>query len=140
VIGQKTAAIALGEEPRETPFGIRQGANVEDIDHQQVAGLGALHPDRATQIMHLGEIHVPDVVGRIVIQDLATGPVDALDPEAATGLDHFHKRQVRMPAVVQDTGLFCRRFGKIDLDQGLRHKSSPMFGIWSADGIARKSP
>ena len=39
------------------------GADVEQIDHQQVAGLRALDADRAGQEMHDRQIDVADVVG-----------------------------------------------------------------------------
>ena len=43
----------------------RQRADVEKVDHQQVAGLGAFDADRARQEVHDREIDVAHVVGRI---------------------------------------------------------------------------
>jgi len=42
MLGKKTTAILLGEEAVETPQAVVEGADIEDIHHQQVAGLGAL--------------------------------------------------------------------------------------------------
>src|SRR5438270_634944 len=52
MIGQKAAAVLLGEEAVEAPQALLQGTDVEQVDDQQVAGLGALDADRAGEEMH----------------------------------------------------------------------------------------
>ena len=65
MIGEEAAAVLLGEEAVEAPQALRQRADVEQIDHQEIAGLGALDADRAGQEMHDGEVDVAHVVGGI---------------------------------------------------------------------------
>ena len=120
VVGQEAAAVLLGEEAVEAPQAFRQGADVEQIDHQKIAGLGALDSDRAGQEMHDRQIDVAHVVGRIVVLDEAAGPVVGLDEEIVAGFDPGDHRDVGMPAIV-DRRILVGRFRKIDLDQCLGH-------------------
>jgi hypothetical protein len=47
MLGQEAAAVLLREEAVEAPQAVGLGANVEQVDDEQVARLGALHADRA---------------------------------------------------------------------------------------------
>ena len=100
MIGQEAAAVLLGEEAVKTPEAFLQRADVEQVDHQEIAGLGALDADRAGQEVHDRQIDVAHVVGGIVVLDEAAGPVDGLDDEVVARIDPFHDRNVGMPAVV----------------------------------------
>ena len=121
VIGQEAAAVLLGEEAVEAPQALLQRADVEQIDHQEIAGLGALDADRAGQEMHDRQIDVAHVIGGIVVLDEAAGPVVGLDDEVVARLDPRHDRNVRMPAIV-DHVVLVGRLRKIDLDQCLWHR------------------
>ena len=81
MIGQEAAAVLLGEEAVEAPQALLQRADVEQVDHQEIAGLGALDADRAGQEVHDRQIDVAHVVGGIVVLDEAAGPVVGLDDE-----------------------------------------------------------
>ena len=131
MIGQEAAAVLLGEDAGEAPVALRQRADVEDVDHQQVAGLRALDPDRAGQVVHLGEIDIAHVVGVVVVLDLAAGPVEALDAELIAGLDPGDHRDVRMPAVVDHVVLVgrLRRSTLISVFDAWRG-SCPLSGAW----------
>ena len=124
VIGEKAAAVLLGEEAVEAPEALLQRTDVEQVDHQQVAGLGALDADRAGQEVHDRQVDVAHVVGGIIVLDEAAGPVVGLDDEIVAGLDPGHDRNVRMPAVV-DHVVVVGRFAEIDLDQCLWHQKLP---------------
>ena len=63
MIGQKAAAVLLGKEAGEPPKAFLQRADVEQIHHQQIAGLGALDADRAGEEMHVRQIDVAHVIG-----------------------------------------------------------------------------
>ena len=73
---RKPPPFFLREEAVEAPQAVRLGADVEQVDHQQVAGLGALHADRAGQEVHGRQVDVAHVVGAVVVLDEAAGPVD----------------------------------------------------------------
>ena len=120
MLGEKAAAVLLGKEAVEAPLAFLEGADVEDIDHQQVAGLGAFHAHRAGQEMHLGEVHVAHVLGVVVVMDLAAGPVVAFNDEVVAGLHHRRHGNVGMPAVVHHIVVVGRSV-EIDFNDGLSH-------------------
>ena len=128
VIGEKAAAVLLGEEAVEAPQALRQRADVEEVDDQEIAGLGALDADRAGQEVHDGEIDIAHVVRRLVVLDEAAGPVVGLDDEIVAGLHPRDDRNVGVPAVV-DHVVLVGRFREVDLDQRLRLAGSRVLSI-----------
>ena len=110
VIGQKAAAILLGEKAVEAPEALLQGTDVEQVDHEQIAGLGALDADRAGQEVHDRQVDVAHVVGRIIVLDEAAGPVIGLDDEIIPRIDPGHDRNVGVPTVVHHV-VVIRRLG-----------------------------
>ena len=123
VLVEEAAAVLLGEEAVEAPLALGLGADVEQVDHQQVAGLGALDADRAGQEVDDRQVDVAHVVGGIVVLDEAAGPVVGLDDEVVAGLDRGDHRDVGVPAVV-DHVVVVGRLRQIDLDQRLGHVAS----------------
>ena len=81
MVGEKAAAVLLREEAVEAPQALRQRADIEQVDDQQIAGFGAFDADRTGQEMHDDEVDVAHVVGRFVVLDEAAGPVIGLDDE-----------------------------------------------------------
>ena len=124
MVGQEAAAVLLGEEAVKAPQALLQRTDVEQIDHQEIAGLGALDADRAGQEVHDRQIDVAHVVGGIVVLDEAAGPVIGLDDEIVAGIDPRHDRNIGVPAVV-DHVVFVGRLREIDLDQCLWHRELP---------------
>ena len=120
VLAEETAAVAARKNAVEAPLPFRQGADVQQIHHQQVAGLRAGHAHRAGQEMHGAQVQVADVVGAIVVAHIASGPVVALQHEIVAGPHPARHRNVRMPAVV-NLRIVVRGLIEIDLDQGGRH-------------------
>ena len=108
VIGEEAAAVLLGEEAVEAPQALLHRTDVEQVDHQEIAGLGALHPDRAGQEVHDRQIDIAHVVGGVVVLDEAAGPVIGLDDEIVAGLDPGDDRHVGMPAIVDHVVLVRR--------------------------------
>jgi hypothetical protein len=126
MIGQEAAAVLFREEAIKTPEAFLERTDVEQIDHQKIAGLRALDADRAGQEVHDRQVDVAHVVRRIVVLDEAAGPVDGLDDEVVARVDPFHDRNVGMPAVV-DLVVFVGRLREIDLDQRIWHQIAPLF-------------
>ena len=124
MLGQEAAAVLLGEEAVEAPQAFLLRPDVEQVDHQEIAGLRALHADRAGQEVHDRQVDVAHVVGRIVVLDEAAGPVVGLDDEVVARIDPRHDRNVRMPAIV-DHVVVVGRLREIDLDQCLWHQKLP---------------
>ena len=120
VLVEKAAAVVLRKEAVEAPLALGLGADIEQIDHEQVAGLGTLDADRAGQEVHDRQVDVAHVVGGIVVLDEAAGPVVGLDDEVVAGLHGRDHRDVRVPAVVHHV-VVVGRLREIDLDQSLGH-------------------
>ncbi len=101
MLGEKSATVCFGEEAGESPVGFFEGADVKDVDDHKVPWLRALDADGAAEVVDFGEIDHFDVFGVIVVFDLATGPVNALDAEFVARFDVGNHWNIRMPAVVE---------------------------------------
>jgi hypothetical protein len=66
--------------------------------------------------VHLGQVSQLNVLGRIVVFDLPTSPIDAFQPEDLSLGDCAHRRDIWVPAVVERNWLIEGRFGHVDLD------------------------
>ncbi len=110
-------------EAVEAPLAVAKGTDVEDVDHQQVAGLGPFDAHRTRQKVHLGKVHIAHVLGAVVVVDLASGPVVTLDDEVVARLDHGGHGDVRMPVVVY-LGVVVGGLVQIDLDKSIGHKAA----------------
>ena len=124
VIGEEATAVLLGEDARESPFIALQGADIKNVDHQDVAGLGPIDPDRSTQDVNNLQIDIFDVFGVVVVLDLAIGPVLAFDPEHITRIHRGHGRNLGMPAVMPGHVLLIHRLGEIDGEEGFWHRET----------------
>src|SRR5690606_9409285 len=79
VVGEERAAVVLGEDPGVAPaltgqragVFLREWADVEDVDDEEVAGLGTLYRERPAEGVHDRERRVPDVVRGVVVLDLS---------------------------------------------------------------------
>ena len=84
---QKPSTIALVEDTCEAPWLLLERLDVLDLDHKNVPRLCCLDLERAREIMDLSQIDVLHVIGAVVVFDLATSPVDALDLDDLAILD-----------------------------------------------------
>lgn len=75
----RTHTIPLVEDPRKPPRPLLKRLDVHNLHQEHVARLRALDVKRPRQVVHAGEVDVLDVVGAVVVFDLAAGPVEALD-------------------------------------------------------------
>ena len=94
---------------------------VQDVNHKDVARLGTIHPDRPTEYVNNLKIDIGDVLGIVVVFDLAVGPVFAFDAEDIAWVNGCNSWNVRMPAVMTGHLLLIHRFRQINLEQGLWH-------------------
>nr|POE48028.1 hypothetical protein CFP56_01356 [Quercus suber] len=67
----------------------RAGLNILNVDHKDIARLCRLNLERSTQIMDFGKIDVLDIVGGVVVPDLAASPIDTLYLDSLTIFDGF---------------------------------------------------
>ena len=139
MIGQEAAAVGLVEDPRIAPAGLRQRADVENIDDQKVAGLRALDLDRAEKMVAALQIDVAHVVGAVVVDDLPARPVQAFDDEVRAGPHRGSRRNVGVPAVVGPDVLIFGGLRDIDLNQRIGHGSSPCCGLLEASPVETRS-
>jgi hypothetical protein len=132
-VGEKAAPVALGKRAGIAPAHARErafvllitGVDLEDVDHQEVARLGAFDVEGPAEDVHAGQRRMANVVGRVVVLDRAVEPLAAVGAEDVSGLDRRDRRDVRVPAVVADQGLvreLLRVVGKMFL--GIRRPPS----------------
>ena len=124
VIGEEATTVFLGEDARETPLITLQSADIKNVDHQDVSGLGPIDPDWPTKDMDDLQIDIFNVCGVVVVLDLAIGPVLAFDPEHVTRIHRSHGRDFGMPAVVPRHVLLIHRFGEIDGKECFWHRDT----------------
>ena len=82
---RKPPPFCLEKKPLK-PHWLSGGADVEQVDHQQVAGLDAAHAYRPRKEMDDGQVDVAHVVGRLVVLDEAAGPVIGFRTKSSPGL------------------------------------------------------
>ena len=131
-IGEETTAVVLGEDPGVTPPLPGHGTallwhrpDVEDVDDQQVTGLGALDRERPRKLVHHGQVAVADIVGIVGVDDGAVEPFLGLHTEAVAGLHRGHGWDIGMPPVVADQLLLPERLALVDGKDHIRHGRTP---------------
>lgn len=63
-----------------------------DLHHDYIAGLGAFDLERSRQVMDLCQLNISDVVGTVIIADLPSRPINALDIDNLAILDLVAER------------------------------------------------
>src|SRR5690606_7238651 len=94
-----TAEFFLAEYTGVAPTLIIKDANVQNIDDDDITWLSALDAYGTRKMVTWSEIDIANVVGAIVIADLAARPVEALNPERISWRDFCNHRNIRMPSV-----------------------------------------
>jgi hypothetical protein len=94
------------------------GFDVEDLDVEQIARLGALDVHGAGQGVHHVEVRGGDVVPRGVRAQLPVEGVTGLEDHLVARVAVDRRRDVGVPAVVAGVGLLHQRLGPIDADLG----------------------
>src|SRR3979411_1770694 len=128
-VGQEPAAVGLREDPGVPPALTGNVADflwhrteIEDVDDEQVAGLGTLDVDRPGQHVRVGQVDVAHVVGGVVVTDLTVGPLAALDPDRLARADGDSGRDAGVPSVVAGYGLIAHRAGLVDGEDDIWHE------------------
>src|SRR5690606_7584219 len=81
VVGEEAAKFFLAENSGVAPLGVFEGTDIENVDHQKVARLGAAYAYGAREMVAGCEVDIANVVGAVVVFDLPAGPVEAFHPE-----------------------------------------------------------
>ena len=76
-----------GRRGGRTPWLLRERLHVLDLDADDIAGLGAGDLEGTGEVVDAGEVAVEDVVGGVVVLDLAAGPVNAFNLDGLAGFD-----------------------------------------------------
>src|SRR5699024_2131381 len=146
LVGEEAAAVALGEDARVAPALAGQrpvvllgdGADVEDVHDQQVPRLRPLDPERTRERVDGVQRGGGDVLGGVVVLDVAVEPFAAVDAEHVDGVDADDRRDVRMPAVVAEDLLLGEGFRGVEREHVLGH-ASPSTATGPLHGPARSS-
>ena len=133
VLGEEPAAVGLGEDAGVAPALagcvadlLRDRAEIEDVDDEQVAGFGALDGDRPGEHVGAGEVDVANVVGGVVVADLAVGPFAALDADRGAGPHGGGGWDVGVPAVVAGYALIAHGPGLVDGEHDVGHEHTSL--------------
>lgn len=97
---EEAAPIFLRENASEPPRVVVEGLDILDLDEEDITGLGGFDFKRAREVMDLGQVDVLDVVGGVVVFDLAAGPVEAFDFDDFVVGDGAAEGDVGVPAVL----------------------------------------
>lgn len=76
---QEPATVPPIEHGGEAPWALLERLHILDLYDEDVTWLCALDLERAGEVVYTGQVAVLDIVGAVVVCDLATGPVYALD-------------------------------------------------------------
>lgn len=84
---EEAAPVVAVKNARESPGPVLEWLNVHDLDEKNIAGLGALDLEGAAQVVHARQVNVAHIVGRVIVANLPTRPVQALDFDSLPILD-----------------------------------------------------
>lgn len=89
---EETPAVVLVEYSGEAPGLFLEGLNVLNLDDKDVSWFGCIDFERTGQIVYLGEIDIPHVIGAVIVADLPAGPVHTFDLDNFSVLDGTDER------------------------------------------------
>ena len=104
---------------------LRDRSDIQDVDDQQITGLGTFDGEGARELVHHGQVAVADVVGVIGVDDGAVEPLLGFDAEAVARLHRCHRGNIGMPSVVPDQLLLPERLALVDGKDHIRHPLLP---------------
>jgi hypothetical protein len=81
VFRQEATTVFLGERSSESPFVTVESTEIEELHLEQVAGLGGRDFNRTRKVVDLRQVDILNVVRAIIILDLTSCPVYAIDTE-----------------------------------------------------------
>ena len=76
---QEPASVLLCKHTCEAPWLFFHRLHILDLDHQYITRLCGFNVKGSCQIVDLGQVDVSHVVGRVIVSNLPTSPVDAFD-------------------------------------------------------------
>lgn len=126
VFSKKASAIFRGENASEAPRRLSKRPNIQQVDFQEISWLCALDKDGSTEIMYLSNITSLQVLGPVLIPDLASRAVQTLQSEDFSLGDCSDCRDVGMPPIMQGDWLLLRGLGEVYLDEGPRRPESEL--------------
>lgn len=97
---QEPASILLMEDTCEAPRLVLEGLNIHNFDEKDIPWLGLFDFEWTREVVDSSEVNVQDVVGAIIVLDLAAGPVETFDLDRFSIFDRAAEWDVRMPSVV----------------------------------------
>lgn len=73
------APILFGEDSSEAPRLLLQWLHILDVDQQDITWLGIFDLKGSRQVVNPGEIHITHVIGGVIVSNLSSSPIDALN-------------------------------------------------------------
>lgn len=89
---QEPATIVFVKDASESPRLVLEGLDIHDLDQENIARFRILNLKRTREVVDFCEIYVEDIFGAVIVLDLTTCPVEALNLHSLTVLDRSAKR------------------------------------------------
>ena len=67
------------EDTCEPPRMVLEWLHILNLSNQDISGLCCFNVEGTRHVVDSSEVHVLDIIGRVVVVDLASGPVDAFN-------------------------------------------------------------
>ena len=84
---QKSSAVVFVEDSSETPWVVLERLNILDFNEEDIAGFSGFDLERSREIVDLSQVDVLDIVGAVVVANLAACPIEAFDLDDFAVLD-----------------------------------------------------
>jgi hypothetical protein len=111
---EETSAVVLGKDTSEAPWLMLEWLDILNLDQEHITGLSTFNLERSGEVMDSCEINILHIICRVIVANLATGPVHTLDLDDLSVLDGAIEGHIRMPSIVE-AWLFPRGLLQVDL-------------------------
>ena len=98
---QKSSAVVLGKDTSEAPWLMLEWLDILDLDQEHITGLSAFNLERSGKVVDSCEVNILHIICRVIVANLATGPVHTLDFNDLSILDGAIEGHIRMPSIVE---------------------------------------
>lgn len=134
---QKATSIVSIKDTGVSPKPIWKWLQINYLDHEHISRFGPGYVERSRQVMDLSEIDLFDIIRVVVVLDLASGPIYALNVDDFAILDcagrrYYGKGISNGAPTSTEGGLLsgCHRFYD-DVSNGFKRELNQAIDLWA---------